>query len=112
MMTMNRKGSQPFPGNLIFAHELTPGSIVLQRDNDEYFRILQEYSLTHSENTCCRNDRSSTSAYLDTSIGRREHERLQRTPTAPAFENDMVTNTRNPVMIQPPPYNTLWRVTN
>lgn len=103
------KCPQPFPGNPIFAHELTPGTIVLQSANGEYFRILHEYSSTHNDNTHCRTDRSSTFAYPDTGRVRMEHEQIQRTPTAPAFDNDMVTNTHNTVMIQPPPYNSTWR---
>lgn len=106
------KGPQTFPGNPIFAHELTPGTVVLQSANGEYFRILHEYSSTHNDNTSCRTERSTTFAYPDTGSGRMEHDRIQRTPTAPAFDNDMVRNIHNPVMIQPPPYNSTWKVTN
>lgn len=106
------KGLQHFPGNPVFAHELTPGTIVLQSANGEYFRILQEYSSTHHDSADCRTDQSSTFAYPNTSRSRIEQAHMQRTPTAPALDNDVVRNTYDPVVIQPPPYNSTWRVTN
>lgn len=43
----NSNGSQPFPKNPVFAHELFLGTIVLQSANGEYYRIIQECSSKH-----------------------------------------------------------------
>lgn len=40
------KGPQPFPGNPIYVPELTPGTIVLQSANGEYFRSTVQHIMT------------------------------------------------------------------
>ena len=51
-----------YSGTPIFALELTPGTIVLQSANGEYFRILHEYSSSQNVNSGLNGGCSSSSA--------------------------------------------------
>ena len=110
-----------YSGTPIFAHELTPGTIVLQSANGEYFRILHEYSSSQNVNSGLNGGCSSSSAtrapsaiYSDPSSRRVgiEQAHTQTRPSAPPLGYDTLMNSYTPVMLQPPPYNETQRPSN
>ncbi|XP_062579592.1 uncharacterized protein LOC134241569 [Saccostrea cucullata] len=101
-----------YPLTPVFAHELTPGIIVLQSADGEYFRILHEYSSTNDVNQANQNKPMMTSSSTGISrSGVLENAQTQTRPSAPEPVDDLLMNIHEPVTIQPPPYSP-WRTEN
>ncbi|XP_061170970.1 uncharacterized protein LOC133180472 [Saccostrea echinata] len=107
-----QKQPNVYPLTPVFAHELTPGIIVLQSADGEYFRILHEYSSKHDVNRINQNGNVMTSSSTGTSHSRvLENAQTQTRPSAPVPVDDLLMNIHEPVTIQPPPYSA-WRTEN
>lgn len=107
--TKQKKETKLYPVTPVFAHELTPGTIVLQSPDGEYFRILHEYNSHHNGPPENHGGSTSVTGSGDPGHVRRiEHAHSQTRPSAPEQMDDLLMNIHEPVMIQPPPY-TAWK---
>jgi hypothetical protein len=102
---VKQKETRYYPVTPVFAHELTPGTIVLQSPDGEYFRILHEYNSHHNSAPENRGGSTSVTESGDSGHVRKiEHAHTQTRPSAPEQVDDLLMNIHEPVMIQPPPY--------
>ncbi|OWF45219.1 uncharacterized protein LOC110457316 [Mizuhopecten yessoensis] len=97
---------QSFPLTPVYAHELEPGLVVLQSQDGEFFRILQEYDA----NKTCNGRTNPAAACADPPIGETTIQYIpqytrpfyQNQPTAPPARPDTDRLIDAPIPSTPP----------